>query len=97
MKSEAGFPVAYAMYAFPERFIHFPGAGVSVAAGLPTARDTAGNSIPAIAEAWSVSSIVQQPVAQILRDARTCGVSMTQDGVRAKIKGCRTTVGYGGV
>ncbi|ACL17341.1 hypothetical protein [Methanosphaerula palustris] len=65
MKSDAGVSVAYAMHTFPERFILFLGVGVSVAAGLPTARDTAGYWIPAIAEAWPESSRVQQSVAQI--------------------------------
>jgi len=51
MKSDAGVPVAYAMHAFPERFIPFSRAG-SVAAGLPTARDTAGYRF-AIADAGS--------------------------------------------
>jgi hypothetical protein len=42
MMSDAGVLVAFAMHAFPEQFIPFPGTGVSIAAGLPTARDTAG-------------------------------------------------------
>ena len=97
MKSDAGVPVAYAIYAFPERYALFFGAGVSVAAGLPTARDAAGNRIRVIAETWPESSIVQQSVAQIPRDARTCGVSVALDWVRVKINECQTTVGYGGV
>ena len=88
MKSEAGVPVAYAMHDSPKRDALLPVAGFSVVAGLSTACDTAGNWSPVVAEAWSNSSIVQQPVAQIPRDARTCGVSVALDGVRA-------TVGYG--
>ena len=97
MKSDAGVPVAYAMHAFPERFTQFLGAGVSVVADLPAARNTARNRIFAIAEGWPESSRVQPSVAQIPRDVRTCGVSVALDGVRAKINECQTTVGYGGV
>lgn len=61
MKSEAGVPVAYAMHAFPERYALLPGAGVLVAAGLPTARDTARYRI-AFAEVWAKISGYQTTV-----------------------------------
>lgn len=95
MKSEAGVPVAYAVHAYPERFTQFLGAEVSVAAGLPTARNTAGNRIPAIAEVWLESSRVQQPVAQIPRGARICGVSVTQNGSGRRSKDARRLLGPG--
>jgi hypothetical protein len=42
-------PVAYAMHASPKRYALLIGAGISVAAGLPTASDVSGNMILAVA------------------------------------------------
>lgn len=50
MKTDAVVPVAYAMHASPKRYALLLGAGISVAAGLPTASDVSGNMILAIAE-----------------------------------------------
>ncbi len=64
---------------------------------LPTARNTAGYRLFAFAEACPKSSIVQQSVAQIPLGTRTSGLSVTPDGVRAKLDECQTTVRYRGV
>lgn len=49
MKTDAVVPVAYAMHASPKRYALLLGAGISVAAGLPTASDASGNMILAVA------------------------------------------------
>jgi len=49
MKTDAVVPVAYAMHASPKRYALLLGAGISVAAGLPTASDVSGNMILAVA------------------------------------------------
>ncbi|MBP7299165.1 SIR2 family protein [Methanoculleus sp. 10] len=49
MNIDAVVPVAYAMHASPKRYALLLGAGISVAAGLPTASDASGNMILAIA------------------------------------------------
>jgi hypothetical protein len=50
MNADAVVPVAYAMHASPKRYALLLGAGISVAAGLPTASDVSGNMILTIAE-----------------------------------------------
>jgi len=50
MNTDAVVPVAYAMHASPRRYVLLLGAGISVAAGLPSATDVSGNMILAIAE-----------------------------------------------
>ncbi|WP_160329508.1 SIR2 family protein [Methanofollis ethanolicus] len=49
MSTDGVVPVAYAMHASPKRYALLLGAGISVAAGLPTASDVSGNMILAIA------------------------------------------------
>lgn len=49
MKTDAVVPTAYAMHASPKRYALLLGAGISVAAGLPTASDVSGNMILAVA------------------------------------------------
>lgn len=50
MNTDGVVPVAYAMHASPKRYALLLGAGISVAAGLPTASDVSGNMILAIAK-----------------------------------------------
>lgn len=50
MNTDAVVPVAYAMHASPKRYALLLGAGISVAAGLPTATDVSGNMILTVAE-----------------------------------------------
>ena len=50
MNTDAVVPVAYAMQASPKRYALLLGAGISVAAALPTASDVSGNMILAVAE-----------------------------------------------
>jgi hypothetical protein len=50
MNTDAVVPVAYAMHASPRRYALLIGAGISVAAGLPTAGDVSRNMILAVAE-----------------------------------------------
>jgi hypothetical protein len=87
MKSEVDFPVAYAMHDSPERFIPFPGTGVSIAAGLPTARDTAGYRIFAITDAGPTLNCA----------TACCTNSPERSNVRSVCDTgrVRTTVGYG--
>ena len=49
MNADRVVPVAYAMHASPKRYALLIGAGISVAAGLPTASDVSGNMILAVA------------------------------------------------
>jgi len=49
MNADTVVPVAYAMHASPRRYALLLGAGISVAAGLPTASDVSGNMILAVA------------------------------------------------